>query len=393
LVKAANALTVSGYRVHVVASRHFAPADPLDDAILSQAAWTCERVRFDAGMTGLLRRSLRLASRYWLARHPDIQCLAARALHAGIAALADAAARSGAGFYYGHGGVAGLAAAAAAAKRRGTTYGFDAEDWHEGESAFVQNDSAERAAVKSLLRSLLPGARLVTCAAPLIGDAYAQHYGISPVCVLNVFPLADAPSAPVPTAPPTNERPAILYWFSQTVGAGRGLDGIVDALGRMTTPAELHLRGFVDPRFRESLEYRATAVGARPPVFLAPAPPAEMVRLAAGAHLGLSLEQSSPPNRDLCLTNKIFTYLLAGVPVALTPTTAQRALARELGAAALLLAQDDPSSAAATLDRWFAADQPGVAATAWRLGQERFNWDREQSILLDVMTRSCPLFP
>jgi hypothetical protein len=116
-----------------------------------------------------------------------------------------------------------------------------------------------------------------------------------------------------------------------------------------------------------------------------------MVRLAAGAHLGLSLEQSSPPNRDLCLTNKIFTYLLAGVPVALTPTTAQRALARELGAAALLLAQDDPSSAAATLDRWFAADQPGVAATAWRLGQERFNWDREQSILLDAVTRCSPL--
>jgi hypothetical protein len=391
LVKAANALSTAGYAVHVVAARHFSPADVLDDAILHDAPWQCERVRAQAGLAGLTRRLLRLGARHWLARHPAGARLAARAQHAGTGALTAAAARIPAALYFGHGGVAGLAVAAAAARRRGTPYGFDAEDWHEAEGDFVQHDPAERTAVRLLLRTWLPGARLVTCAAPLIGQAFAERYGITPVCVLNVFPLAEAPAAPVPAAPPTGGRPAVLYWFSQTVGPERGLEGIIDVLGKMTVPAELHLRGFIDPRYRESLERRATAAGIRRPLgFLPPAPAAEMARLAAGAHLGLSLEQSSPPNRDLCLTNKIFTCLLAGVPVALTPTAAQRALAPELGAAAVLLAQDNPSASAAALDRWLTTDQLRAAATAWRLGRERFNWDREQSILLDAMSRSFP---
>ena len=40
-------------------------------------------------------------------------------------------------------------------------------------------------------------------------------------------------------------------------------------------------------------------------------------------------------NHRLCLTNKTFTYLAAGVPVILSRTPAQALLARDLGAAAL----------------------------------------------------------
>jgi len=385
LVKAADALAGAGHRVHVVAGRHFAPAEPLDAAILAQAQWTCTRVAYAAGTAGAVRRLLRQLARRRLARHPAALALAARAQHAGATALMAAAARVPAAFYFGHGGVAGLAAAAAAAGRRGVAYGFDAEDWHEEESDFVRHDPAERAAVRGLLRAFLPGARVVTCAAPLIGEAFARTYGVAPVCVLNVFPRAEAPAAPVPPPTPTADQPATLYWFSQTIGPGRGLEGLLDVLGRLRTPATLHLRGFVDDAYREALTARAAAAGARPPVFLPPAPAAEMARLAAGAHLGLSLEQSQPPNRDLCLTNKIFTYLLAGVPVALTPTRAQRALAPELGDAAVMVDLDTPDETAAALDAWLERRAVPAAAAAWRLGCDRFNWDREQAVLLAAL--------
>jgi hypothetical protein len=62
------------------------------------------------------------------------------------------------------------------------------------------------------------------------------------------------------------------------------------------------------------------------------APPEEMVRQAAPYDIGLSLETDISDNRSLCLTNKIFTYLLAGVPVLLSDTPAQRALAPRLQA-------------------------------------------------------------
>lgn len=391
IVKAADALAAAGHRVHVVAGAHYAPAEPLDAAILASAQWTTTRVRYLDGVAGALRRLRRRLARRRLALGPAPLALAARAQHAGVAALVRAAARVQAPFYFGGGGVAGLAATAMAARRTGASYGFDAEDWHEGESEFVLADPAERAAVHAVLHALLPDARVVTCAAPLIGEAFGAIRRQPPVCVLNVFPLAQAPAAPVAPAAVSADRPAVLYWFSQTIGPGRGLEAVIDTMGRMRVPAELHLRGFVDDDYRRRLLAHAATAGARPPVFLPPASADAMVRLAAGAHLGLSLEQTQPPNRDLCLTNKIFTYVLAGLPQLLTPTRAQRALAPELGEAALLLA-GDPGLDAATIDTWLGDPKRQAPARdrAWTLGRTRFNWDREQTILLDALTPHLP---
>ncbi len=388
LVKNADALASAGYRVHVVAGKHFAPAEPLEAAILAGARWSCARVSFHHGFAGAARRLLRQLARRRLLRHPLAVRLAARAQHAGTHALAAAAAQIPAALYFGHGGVAGLAAGAFASQRRRTRYAFDVEDWHEEESDFVLHDPAERTAVRNLLRSLLPGTAFVTCAAPLIGDALTRAYAVNPVCLLNVFPLAEAPVSPSDAPPPTSEQPAVLYWFSQTVGSGRGLEGMLAVLGRMQTPATLHLRGFVSSEYRAELTTRAQNLSVRPPVFLPPAPAAQMARLAAGAHLGLSLEESAPPNRDLCLTNKIFTYLLAGLPVGLTPTRAQQALAPELGLAAVPLDLAAPGESAARLDAWLTSPARARAAeTAARLARERFNWDGEQHHLLTVVAR------
>jgi hypothetical protein len=108
-----------------------------------------------------------------------------------------------------------------------------------------------------------------------------------------------------------------------------------------------------------------------------------MVRLAASYDLGLSLETESTQSRKLCLTNKIFTYLLAGIPVMLSDTPAQREFAPQLESAASLVALADPQSMALSLDRLASPGALAAAkATAWRLGHERFNWDFEKRAFL-----------
>lgn len=378
LVRNADALAAAGYSVHVVSGRHFTPAEPLDATLLAHARWSSTRVDLRGGWRPLWSRIDQKLARFRLSASSDWP-LAARAQHSGHAPLVAAAARTGASFYYGHGGVAGLAAAAGAARLNGTNFGFDAEDWHEEESD--SPDAAHLTAVRTLLRGLLPRARFLTCASPLIGDAYAQSYGVRLASLLNVFPLADAPAAPRLPRPPSADNPAILYWFSQTIGPGRGLEQIVDTLLHLRTPAVLHLRGFPAAGFIETLRARAGSLANRIVVF-PPADAGEMVRLSAGAHLGLSLEQPTPRNRDLCLTNKIFAYLLAGVPVALTPTSAQTQLAPDLGPAALMLNPGAPRENAALLDNWFARHAASAAAHAWKLGRERFNWDRKSEKLV-----------
>lgn len=388
LIKAADALSSAGYNVHVIAGRTFGPSDALDDTILAQASWTCERIAFHRGLHGLEHRIERKVAR-WLLRHrPSLRGLSARAHHAGITTIAKAAARYPASLYYGHGGVAGLTIAAQAAQRTNAIYGFDAEDWHEDENTFVQTDLAEHNAVHNLLQSQLDRASFITCASPLITEAYALKYGVAPTCVLNVFPRSYAPQTRPAAVQPTAEQPAIFYWFSQTIGEGRGLEQFIATLAYMRTPVELHLRGFVSDSVRNKFRKLAEAAD-RPHLlrFLPPAPPADMVRLAAGSHLGLSLEQNLPRNRDLCLTNKIFTYLLAGVPVLMTPTSAQKLLASKLGAAVIMLDGIDNQAIAAKLDAWLKSAFPTAAQAAWKLGQSCYNWDVEQNKLLDAVAR------
>lgn len=393
VIKHADALIAAGYRVHVVSGRHFQPAEPLDAAIVAQAQWASTRVHLHRNPQRLLRGLGRKLARRRIIAGASIWPLAARAQHAGHAALVQAAARTRATFFYGHGGVAGLAAAAAAAKLNGQRFGFDAEDWHEEEADFSR-DAAQLAAIRILLRSLLSEAALLTCAAPLIAAAYAATYQVRLTCILNVFPLADALATPVTPPPPSNDHPAIFYWFSQTIGPERGLEEAVALLQRLHTPTVLHLRGFAAPGFVEHLRDRAAGLRDRI-VILPPAPASEMVRLAASAHLGLALEQRIPRNRDLCLTNKIFTYLLAGVPQLLSRTSAQASFANQLSSAALLASPEGLAASAGEIDALLndPTQMSAARAASWNIGRERFCWDHEKEILLELVAKILALRP
>ncbi len=128
--------------------------------------------------------------------------------------------------------------------------------------------------------------------------------------------------------------------------------------------------------------------------FLKRAAPGQMVALAAVHSLGLSLEVDKSENRRLCLSNKIFTYLLAGVPVLMSDMPAQRRLAADFGEAAAIIDLGDAPAAARTIDAWLASPGllSGAREAAWRLGESRFNWDREREVFLasvDAALRSA----
>lgn len=376
--------------MHVIAGRHYPPADALDETLLSAARWTCERVDAGRGLGALARKVLRHAARRLQRITPATwTALTARAQHGDSLRLARAAARTPAEIYRGH-CLGALFATVHAARRHRTAASFDLEDFHDAETVEAESDPVERRIVSRLQRALLPVCNHLTAAAPLIAAEYERHYGVRPEVLLNVFPLAEGPATPVTLPPPGPERPACFYWFSQTVGPGRGIEQVIAILARMRTPAVLHLRGFVSAAYREQLLKLAAASGlARPPVFLPPAPPAEMARLAAPADFGLSTESPPPRNRDLCLTNKIFTYLLAGIPQLLFPTGAQKALAPGLENAALLCDPGDPGATAAHLDAWLAdaVRSRDARRKAWELCRTRYCWDVERGKFLAAVNR------
>jgi glycosyltransferase involved in cell wall biosynthesis len=396
LVKEADALAEAGIRVRVIAGRHYSPADPLDADILGTAAWPCTRVDYRGGAGPFARKVLRRIARLLVVRAPFASGrIAARANHAETLHFARVAAEVPAQLFVGH-GLPGLAAAAIAARTRGVAHGFDAEDFHDTETEAVQIDPAERISAHLLQTRFLAGCSHLTAAAPLIGRRYEEAYRVSPLTVLNVFPRSQAPSEPVDPGVVGPGRPAQVYWFSQTIGPGRGLDAVIAILARMRTPAVLSLRGFAAHGYAEHLQTVAARSGLKHPVsFLPPGPPGEMARLAAGADLGLSTEPSLPPNRDICLTNKIFVYLLAGIPQLLSNTSAQSALAPELGAAGLLADLSQTDSVARQLDEFFSNPTRirAARAAAWELANRRFCWDVEKTRFLESIRAAIPKSP
>lgn len=390
IVKEADALHTAGFRVRVVAGDTMAAFRELDRSVLAEAPWQVTRVGFQTGYRRHFAAGLRRGCRF-LVDHGI--CSGVGMAHWSesqlVGRLSRAAAAEPADLYIGH-YLPGLVAASRAAYVHGAALGFDAEDSHVDELPEVPHWRGRRAARHLIERTLLPRCRHLTAAAPMIADALQCRYGVNAVSVLNVFPLKEAPEAPGDPPSFNGQGPASLYWFSQTIGAGRGLEAIVDAIGRMRTPVHLHLRGNPSKGYADSLRARAAQLGLSDRLhFHEPAAPSQMARLASRHDLGLALELNEPPNRAICLTNKAFTYLLAGVPALLSHTPAQDRLAEELGSAAIAADLSNPPAVARCLDAYFGDSERQREARrhAWRLGQDRYNWDVEKEKLLASVRR------
>jgi glycosyltransferase involved in cell wall biosynthesis len=392
MLKAADALAAVCYRVRVISARHLPWAVGADREArrLRETAWTWATVDYERDAdpfarvrTGLRLRGAKLAARAFGPSRCPVG-LAAAAWSRAHRELVRAAMREPVDLLYGGG--AALAAVAEAGRRMGVAYAIDLEDFHGAEQVDSPAAALSHALAQRIERHVLPTAVFLTASSPGIAAAYADRYGVRPIVVHNTFPL---PSKP-PDLHPHPERRLRLYWFSQTIGPGRGLEDVVSAMALADLPGELHLRGLAIAEYVESLR-RLAARGAPllEIVTHEPAPPDAMVDLCADYDVGLSLERGPVLNKLLCLSNKALTYILGGLAVVLTDTPGQRPLAQDLGEGSLLYTPGDVVSLAAGLRRW--ADDTRLlerARTAsWRAAQRRWHW--EHSDESGALIRAC----
>ena len=386
LVKEADALHRAGYDVTVIACAYTGALTPFDDEIARDAPWRIVRLprrRSERYLNAAARPVARALSAAGL---PVPIPIAANAYGGPSTSLTAAAMAVRADLYIAH-YVPALPAAAAAARRYGAGLGFDAEDFHSGEGIDGSSDNLRTELVMRIERACLPRCAYVTASSPLIAEAYARRYGVAPTTVLNVFPKTMAASIDAAARPRQNDGLA-AYWFSQTIGLDRGLQSFIQAMARASARVTLDIRGSNRWGHGDRLVAMGRELGVADRMRLLPmAPPGEMVRLASAYDIGLSLETAVSENRRLCLTNKVFTYLLAGVPTMMSDTPAQRALARDLGAAAALVSLADPDAMARVLGELASSPQTlaRAKAAALELGCRRYNWEAEKTTLVDAV--------
>lgn len=390
LVKEADALTAAGYDVSIIAARFMLWPDIADQEFTCRP-WTVQKIEYgplarfwSRAYLSLRRRSCRLLARWF----GPAQGLSERAFHSIVPELTKAACAAPADLYIAH-NLAALPAAYQAARKNKAFLGFDAEDFHSGELPVTPQNALSIALAHDIERRYLPQCDYITAASPGIAQAYVDLCGIElPAVILNVFPKSEAPAGV--TARGSATPSPSLYWFSQTIGPNRGLETVIEALAQAQCHPTLFLRGNPMPGYVDALNLLAVKYGVSERLrYLPTAPPGDMVRLASAYDAGIASEPGKSENNNIALSNKLFTYLMAGIPVLASATTAQAEISIDMPGAVFIYDQQDSQSLAKAMDDLLLLPNALESArqSAWLLAANKYNWDVEQYIFLDQVQR------
>jgi glycosyltransferase involved in cell wall biosynthesis len=272
-----------------------------------------------------------------------------------------------------------LPAALYAAKKYNVPVFFDAEDYHRGEEPYYKTQIADVVMVED---ALLPQVNLITTASPLISRVYQQHYPSKKVITINnVFSKRHLQEVSLPA-----EGKLRMFWFSQNIGPNRGLELIIEAMNIANCDIQLCILGNSrNVKYVDSLLAKANKPGQIK--LMKTVPPNEIFRIAAQFDVGLAAEIPYCINRDICLTNKVFTYLLAGNCVLASDTSAQKKLLNDNPEIGCLYDSNNPAELAAKLTAL--ANNTNVLLQfkqkANQLAKTEFNWENESLALINQL--------
>ena len=264
-------------------------------------------------------------------------------------------------------------------KNYGVLYAFDAEDFHRS-----KDDEGESNSEKIIEDIYFPGAAYITAASTLIADEYKKNYPRIEFAVINnVFSKKQQPSFKQ-----ISNQPLKLFWFSQTVGLRRGLQDIIAAINLLNHfPIELTILGYAGENIKKILGSLLTN-DHHQINFMPPCDEEELIRISSLHHIGLALEPGFSLNNKIALSNKLFTYLLAGNAVILSGTPAQQLFYKQYPQVGWCYQQPSHSQVLASIiDQ--AYKEPAMLNSkrqaAWHLADTQLNWEIEQQRFLQMV--------
>jgi glycosyltransferase involved in cell wall biosynthesis len=382
VLKEADALSAAGYEVSVVTVSNSERQAAFDEELMSRRSWRLRTVNFRKERAGERRYWLFLSLKQRvflvLSRISYAGGMAERAAEKAYDALKALAKDEKADLYIAHHPEA-LGAAYRAAQRNGARFGFDAEDFHTGmnETGTV---SAQDKLVEYLETNYLPHLSYMTAASKGIGEAYVNKYGVKqPLTILNVFPYEELAVGGV-------SDPVKFYWYSQVIGPNRGIELLLEAASRISQPFEIHLRGSLQSEaYLERLKSKCAGSGLWDKIHLHEPILAE--RLIADANrfdVGLALESDISVNRNICVTNKVFSYLMSRLLIIGTDTKGQKDIFASFPMASRICRMKDAGELAAAMEYYIVHKdrlQEGKEAADAAVRQT-FSWKPESRKLL-----------
>jgi glycosyltransferase involved in cell wall biosynthesis len=319
VVKEADALAKLGYDVHVLSAIYNKKQIQHTESILQGRLWNIHYVAHQCGdlsqqvrwqfnrLYNRLIRQLPLAPEYRLRR----------TIHNSVASLASLALALDADFYSLHNEPSMFVASELT--KRGLPFAFDLEDWHS-ENHVYGTDPSVYQILKELEASVFSTAQFVTTTSNVLASAIADFYRCpKPHVIYNSFPDTGQVYQPVVESDFLH-----ICWFSQTVGRGRGLELLCEAISRVKQNFKVSIRGNIyDCAFAEELMHRLGSAANCELSLLPLCSHSELEQWIPSHHVGFASEIPHCLNRDLSITNKMLQYMQSGLCVVATDTRAQ----------------------------------------------------------------------
>jgi len=345
--KEADALAADGHEVTVCGLWSDPRLVARDVALLAGRPWRFSPYACCQSGTLLGRwRWLRVRARSRLAREVFLRTgrATANAFGYGTTLLARHAAdgRSDLALFHSEGGLW----AAERLHRAGRRVGVDFEDWFSRDLPQGQRGGRPIEELARLEAAALRFGPYALATSRSMAKAIAEAYsGPEPTVIYNTFPIAGVPAARATVDP----QRVSLHWFSLVLGPDRGLETLFCALPQVPGNWELHLRaddpgGFgagllngLPERLRGRVRFHPTV------------PNAELPARIAEHDIGLALDVSGIPSRNLTVTNKMFQYLQAGLAVVASDTAGNREIFGQAPGVGTLFCSGDAQSLAREL--------------------------------------------
>jgi len=246
-------------------------------------------------------------------------------------------------------------------------------DPHELESEANGLHGLRKILTKRVERALVGAADHCIFVGRAIEEWYAREYQLANTTVLYNCPAHTevAPSGCFRKAFAVSPEKAV-FLYQGLLGEGRGIRLLVEAFAPLAQHAELVIMGYgpLETWVREQAERH-------PNVHFHPAvAPDRLLDYTAGADFGLSVIEPTSVSYDYCMPNKLFEYVMARIPVLVSPTIEQRKFVETLGVGevAMAVTAEGVRDAALRLMRHGAAHYHAALERA----RSEFCWEQQE---------------
>lgn len=268
-----------------------------------------------------------------------------------------------------------------AARLRGARIVYDAHELYGEVRPGARLGSRVSARLSRMVEGrIIRAADEVITTNPSRAGVLAERYGVAEPKV-----VANVPNAVVDFEPLDPGFPAgpVLLYQGGIYAEARAFERTIQAL-RHLPEVTLAILGFGRERDQEQIRAWARDEGVSDRVVLFGAVPFDdLVRIAAAATVGIVPLRNISLNSWFGDTNKLFEYLMAGLPVVGSDfPEVRRVLEDGSPRGGEVFDPEDATSIAAAVQRVLSEDYEGRRAEARRLALERYCWHHEEPALL-----------